>query len=559
MTSLPEQLTDATAVVAAIGCTPMAVGVVSDAELLQVLSQFALLRRAVEVQTAIAAAEVAQRSRPELGHSGLAGRQGFVNVAGLIQSTQQSTRGEATKLIEVGTLITAVEAARQPDARDPAPWDAPLADAVASGRLSLDAANQIRRGLGKPCDRVPAEMLTRACETILAEMGVLDAGQLGRRARDARIDVDSAGVKLREHELHARRTLSIWDGDDGLTHLTAQFGPEDGALLRATAEGLLGPRNGGPRFVADEDIARGARLEADPRTNPQIIADGFLELLRAGLETDPRKVLGSKRPTVRVMVTGQTLTRAVKNGRAASTVFGGSAGRGTSTHTGTGAGRGTSTNVGTCDGNTGTGNAGTGTGTGTGDGSTKPSAGRSAGADREASGNAGTDSGCAGDMGAPYGLIEGSGAAVSLETIERLICDTGLVGELFAPDGALLDVGRDQRLFTAKQRTGLQTEWGGCADPTCDRPPSMCEAHHIIRWRDGGRTDVADGVLLCRRHHMLLHDHGGQIVREGTDYFMTRGEKTPGQAAQVRFRLESKNALYRKLVGADRGRPSYRG
>jgi hypothetical protein len=87
----------------------------------------------------------------------------------------------------------------------------------------------------------------------------------------------------------------------------------------------------------------------------------------------------------------------------------------------------------------------------------------------------------------------------------------------------------------------------------------MCEAHHIVRWRDGGRTDVADGVLLCRRHHLLLHDHGGQIVREGTDYFMTRGEKTPGQAAQERFRLESKNALYRKLVGADRGRPSYRG
>jgi hypothetical protein len=507
MTSLPDQLTDATAVVAAIGCTPTAVGVVSDAELLQVLSQFALLRRAVEVQTAIAAAEVAQRSRPELGHAGLAGRQGFVNVAGLIQSTQQSTRGEATKLIEVGTLMTAVEAAKQPDSLTPVPWDAPLAVALSEGRLSLDAANQIRRGLGKPCDRVPAEMLTRACETILAEMGVLDAGQLGRRARDARIDVDSAGVKLREHELHARRTLSIWDGDDGLTHLTAQFGPEDGALLRATAEGLLGPRSGGPRFVADEDVARGARLEADPRTNPQIIADGFLELLRAGLETDPRKVLGSKRPTVRVMVTGETLTRAVKNGRAAgSTVVGGSAGTGTRSTAGTA-----------------------------------------------------TDSGCAGDMGAPYGLIEGSGAAVSLETIERLICDTGLVGELFAPDGALLDVGRDQRLFTAKQRTGLQTEWGGCADPTCDRPPSMCEAHHIVRWRDGGRTDVADGVLLCRRHHLLLHDHGGQIVREGTDYFMTRGEKTPGQAAQVRFRLESKNALYRKLVGADRGRPSYRG
>jgi hypothetical protein len=45
---------------------------------------------------------------------------------------------------------------------------------------------------------------------------------------------------------------------------------------------------------------------------------------------------------------------------------------------------------------------------------------------------------------------------------------------------------------------------------------------------------------------------------------MTRGEKTPGRATNERFRLESKNALFRKLVGAgsngtDQGRPSYRG
>lgn len=148
---------------------------------------------------------------------------------------------------------------------------------------------------------------------------------------------------------------------------------------------------------------------------------------------------------------------------------------------------------------------------------------------------------------------------MSQETVERLICDTGLVGAMFATEGALLDVGRDQRLFTSRQRTGLQIQWGGCADPTCDRPPSMCEVHHVVRWRDGGRTDVANGVLLCRRHHMLLHDHGGQIVREGSDYFMTRGAVTPGQAALARFPLVSKNALIRKLVKAERGRQSYRG
>ena len=27
-------------------------------------------------------------------------------------------------------------------------------------------------------------------------------------------------------------------------------------------------------------------------------------------------------------------------------------------------------------------------------------------------------------------------------------------------------------------------------------------------WRDGGRTDLADLVLVCARHHTLIHQHG---------------------------------------------------
>ena len=62
---------------------------------------------------------------------------------------------------------------------------------------------------------------------------------------------------------------------------------------------------------------------------------------------------------------------------------------------------------------------------------------------------------------------------------------------------------------------------GGCLFPSCDRPPSYCEAHHIDQWhRDGGNTDIADGILLCRRHHLLLHNNHWQILRDRGNYHL---------------------------------------
>ncbi|MDP9027636.1 MAG: 13E12 repeat family protein [Actinomycetota bacterium] len=107
--------------------------------------------------------------------------------------------------------------------------------------------------------------------------------------------------------------------------------------------------------------------------------------------------------------------------------------------------------------------------------------------------------------------------AVPIETVERLACTNGTITIAFDDLGHPLDVGREQRLFTTKQRLALEVRDGGCMwGERCDRPPSWCEAHHIEYWaRDGGRTDVADGLLLCKHHHLLLHDHHWEIERRG--------------------------------------------
>ena len=107
---------------------------------------------------------------------------------------------------------------------------------------------------------------------------------------------------------------------------------------------------------------------------------------------------------------------------------------------------------------------------------------------------------------------------------ERRLCEAGAIVVTVDSCGNPLDVGREERLFTSRQRIGLAVRDGGCRWPACDRPASYCEAHHIDEWhRDQGRTDIDRGILLCRFHHMELHHGGWQITRDRKGDFILRG------------------------------------
>jgi hypothetical protein len=125
--------------------------------------------------------------------------------------------------------------------------------------------------------------------------------------------------------------------------------------------------------------------------------------------------------------------------------------------------------------------------------------------------------------------LEGQMSAVSVQSAQRMGCSDGLLGILFDADGSALRHGRRKRLFTDKQRDALAAVWGGCAAPDCDRPPSWTEAHHINEWqKDGGSTDVEDGILLCRYHHLLVHNNGWRVRRDGTTARRIRSNRRPG-------------------------------
>jgi hypothetical protein len=80
----------------------------------------------------------------------------------------------------------------------------------------------------------------------------------------------------------------------------------------------------------------------------------------------------------------------------------------------------------------------------------------------------------------------------------------------------VLDVGRMRRLVTPAIRKALILRDRGCCFPTCDRPASWCETHHAVPWVEGGATSLDSCLMLCRRHHVIIHE-GQWQVRFGPD------------------------------------------
>jgi hypothetical protein len=114
--------------------------------------------------------------------------------------------------------------------------------------------------------------------------------------------------------------------------------------------------------------------------------------------------------------------------------------------------------------------------------------------------------------GAPGGDLEFAGV-VPAATVQRLACDASIRRVLLGPDSAVIDVGRALRVPSGAGRAALRVRDQGCVWPGCDRPSSWTNAHHVLHWGHGGKTDLDNLVLLCHRHHWKVHEGGWQVVR----------------------------------------------
>jgi hypothetical protein len=96
---------------------------------------------------------------------------------------------------------------------------------------------------------------------------------------------------------------------------------------------------------------------------------------------------------------------------------------------------------------------------------------------------------------------------ISAGQVRRLACTAQIIPAVLGGKSEVLDLGRGSRLFKPAQRKAMALRDKRCRAEGCIVPAAWCEAHHATRpWTQGGRTDLADGVLLCSWHHHRAHD-----------------------------------------------------
>lgn len=114
-------------------------------------------------------------------------------------------------------------------------------------------------------------------------------------------------------------------------------------------------------------------------------------------------------------------------------------------------------------------------------------------------------------------LRDGSGGASELdhvgptgvETARRIACDASVMRVVLSGRSEPLDVGRRTHVVPPSMRRAVIVRDRHCRFPGCERPQTWCDAHHVVHWADGGPTAASNLLLLCRRHHRMVHRPGG--------------------------------------------------
>ncbi|MGQ0482472.1 MAG: DUF222 domain-containing protein [Pseudonocardia sp.] len=118
------------------------------------------------------------------------------------------------------------------------------------------------------------------------------------------------------------------------------------------------------------------------------------------------------------------------------------------------------------------------------------------------------------------------GPALPLALAERLGCGARIRALLHDRHGNPLYLGRSRRLASPGQLVALRVrDDARCRFPGCEHTRGL-EAHHVIHWLRGGRTDLDNLALICPYHHQLIHDHGYQVCGRGTDLRFHRPDGT---------------------------------
>ena len=98
-----------------------------------------------------------------------------------------------------------------------------------------------------------------------------------------------------------------------------------------------------------------------------------------------------------------------------------------------------------------------------------------------------------------------TGDPITAAQARKLACEAGIIPIVLGGTSKILDLGRKKRLYDLYQRIAIRHRDKQCTTLGCDWPAALCHVHHNVPWSRGGKTDLADGRLLCPRHHSYAH------------------------------------------------------
>ena len=111
-----------------------------------------------------------------------------------------------------------------------------------------------------------------------------------------------------------------------------------------------------------------------------------------------------------------------------------------------------------------------------------------------------------------------TGHEISAGEARRLAARHGVIPAVLGKGSVVLDLGTRSRLFSPAQRLALRVRHKTCTAQGCKIPAAWCQAHHKQPWQPRspgqkrGPTDLANGTLLCGRHHRLVDRPGYQTT-----------------------------------------------
>jgi hypothetical protein len=140
--------------------------------------------------------------------------------------------------------------------------------------------------------------------------------------------------------------------------------------------------------------------------------------------------------------------------------------------------------------------------------------------------------------------LEG-GPTIHPETARRLLCNARMQMVTEDRAGEPLRVGRASREPSAWMMRQLRYRDHECTFPGCGAR-RFTQAHHVVWWQHGGRTDLDNLLLVCTFHHKLVHEYGW-VVRRDADgtarWFHPDGSRYVAGPGPPRDGAERRSAL----------------